>query len=250
MVGDARMATVVLFTSKEQTTDLYKALSIRFRHRLTFVEVLVTKNGGKKIMEKYGVKSAPALMVMSDKDGNKITRFEGSAFSMTELAPFLEPFALPAESKEKNLAAEIKSVLGDMQARVESGGVVEILSGQQFTSDVLAKGLVTLVAFLDPSNVEELKRHIATLKEFSQGPATNVKSVVWVSTLEGSALMKFFGGIDPNSVIFVVPKKGRFTVFRGTFTNKGLREFLETKSISGQNSHEFDTKAVPGFGNA
>ncbi|CAG8446443.1 16454_t:CDS:2 [Dentiscutata erythropus] len=66
------ISKVVLFTNKDQTTPLYKALSCEFHNRLIFGEV---KEKESAIAEKFGVNKFPKLFVIP-KESNEAIEFK------------------------------------------------------------------------------------------------------------------------------------------------------------------------------
>ena len=94
----------ILFASKARTSSLTKYLSTEFRRRLLFAEVFPTK-ANKEIMERFGVKDLPALIVFphstdagegvgTDSAAATPIRFEGDGFTRNKLLSFLSKHAL------------------------------------------------------------------------------------------------------------------------------------------------------------
>lgn len=86
----------ILFTSKSHTSALTKYLSTEFRRRLLLAEVPPTKNN-KDIMEQYGVKDLPALILIppvADEVEKEEIRYDGDSFTRHRLQSFLSKYAL------------------------------------------------------------------------------------------------------------------------------------------------------------
>jgi hypothetical protein len=230
---------VILFTAKDATTDLYKALSIRFHNRLQFFEASASKPFAKSLMKKHEIAAAPGIILLPSG-----TKYPGVSFNMPELTAFLEPLALTVEQKKAILDAEAASTFATLKAKAEKG-VVGVTTDAQFKSEVLNRGDITLLAFLDAVD-EEHSTRVEVMKKFSLGISTVVKNVVWVPTSGNSALMEYFG-VDSNAIVFVVPKKSRYTKFTGTFTDEGIRNFIENTFKRGMGSKEFKIGEVPAF---
>jgi hypothetical protein len=62
--SDASLARVLLFTDKEKTTVLYKALSIAYAGRLRFGQALKGEGGAGAAAERLGVQEYPTLVVI------------------------------------------------------------------------------------------------------------------------------------------------------------------------------------------
>ncbi|CAG8444803.1 380_t:CDS:2 [Diversispora eburnea] len=66
------ISKAILFTSKDKTTPLYKALSIDFKKRLSLGEV---RKREKNIIDKFNIKKFPTLIVIT-KETNEIIEYE------------------------------------------------------------------------------------------------------------------------------------------------------------------------------
>lgn len=93
---------VLLFTAKPNTSPLTKYLSTEFRRRILLAEIKSTKPN-KDIIEKYGIKDFPAMIVIppatkedsdSDANGAEIIRYDGDGFTRNKLQSFLSKHAL------------------------------------------------------------------------------------------------------------------------------------------------------------
>lgn len=86
---------VLLFTSKAKTASLTKYLSTEFRRRLLIGEVHPTKPN-QVLLEKYGVKDLPALIVIvaENSNGDEVIRYEGDGFTKNKLNSFLSKHSL------------------------------------------------------------------------------------------------------------------------------------------------------------
>uniref|UniRef100_A0A7R9W4F2 Thioredoxin domain-containing protein n=1 Tax=Pseudictyota dubia TaxID=2749911 RepID=A0A7R9W4F2_9STRA len=98
---------VLIFTSKANTVPLTKYLSTEFRRRMLIGEVHPTKPN-KEIMDKYGVKDLPAMIVFSpgtdEEEGAKEpVVYDGDGFTKNKLHSFLSNHALkdPVFPKKK-----------------------------------------------------------------------------------------------------------------------------------------------------
>ncbi|CAG8814993.1 27445_t:CDS:2, partial [Racocetra persica] len=80
------VSKVVLFTNKDQTTPLYKALSCEFHNRLIFGEV---KEKESAIVEKFGIKGFPKLFVVPT-SSNEAIEFKEYPESVAEHSNNLE----------------------------------------------------------------------------------------------------------------------------------------------------------------
>jgi len=86
-----KVGQVLLFTNKDKTTDLYKALAIDYHHRLLLGEV---KHTEKKLVDQFGVTTFPTLFVVPE-DGSSPVKYDG-ALKHEALFKFLSNHAKPA----------------------------------------------------------------------------------------------------------------------------------------------------------
>ena len=90
---------VLLFTAKPNTSPLTKYLSTEFRRRVLLAEIKPTKPN-KDIIEKYGIKDFPAMIVIppaveeNNSAGTEVVRYDGDGFTRNKLQSFLGKYAL------------------------------------------------------------------------------------------------------------------------------------------------------------
>jgi curved DNA-binding protein CbpA len=88
---------VILFTSRKSTPPLLKALSKHFKGKLSFGEVRPSE---KELVDKFGVKNFPTVMVLSEPEGYKGITYDGT-LNRDSLEKFLNQFAYQAIKVEK-----------------------------------------------------------------------------------------------------------------------------------------------------
>ena len=89
--GRPQKTHVLLFTSKLQTTAMFKALSLQYRKHIVFGEVRKTKSAAQTI-SKYSVQTFPTLLAI--REGGSSVKHTGSA-SHISLSFFLDKFVAP-----------------------------------------------------------------------------------------------------------------------------------------------------------
>ena len=103
---------VILFTSKESTPSLYKALSKFFINKLIFGEVHKTQT---ELVELFKIKEFPTLMVMLDEEKNKFEIYKRK-MDYESLQSYLNKFAVKKKSttitKVKEMNYNIYNTLG------------------------------------------------------------------------------------------------------------------------------------------
>ena len=103
---------VILFTSKESTPSLYKALSKFFINKLIFGEVHKTQT---ELVELFKIKEFPTLMVMLDEEKNKYEIYK-KKLNYESLKSYLNKFAVKTKTavvtKVKEMNYNIYNTLG------------------------------------------------------------------------------------------------------------------------------------------
>ena len=103
---------VILFTSKESTPSLYKALSKFFINKLIFGEVHKTQT---ELVELFKIREFPTLMVMLDEEKNKFEIYKRK-MDYESLQSYLNKFAVKKKSttitKVKEMNYNIYNTLG------------------------------------------------------------------------------------------------------------------------------------------
>ena len=107
---------VLLFTAKPNTSPLTKYLSTEFRRRILLAEIKPTKPN-KDIIEKYGIKDFPAMIVIppavEENSEAEVVRYDGDGFTRNKLQSFLSKHALkkpviPPKKKKESDAEDSK----------------------------------------------------------------------------------------------------------------------------------------------
>lgn len=87
----------ILFASKANTSPLTKYLSVEFRRRMLLAQVNPT-TANKELMEKFGVKDLPALIVIPSATESGVEpdpiKYDGEGFTRNKLKSFLSKYAL------------------------------------------------------------------------------------------------------------------------------------------------------------
>lgn len=229
----------ILFSNKDKTSDLYKALSIDLHNRMILGEA---KHSDKKLVEQYGITAFPTLLVLQ-KEGEAI-KFEGK-LSHETLTKFLEPHAIPAPKQEKKAggsSSKAKAKEQEPEVEPETGDIFEIRDQAAFDQHVANKGGLTAIAVFDYANFEqsELDNYVATLKALGE----KFKGKLRIVYMDGPSQADFTKTLDlsanyPNAVVLSA-KKLRYTPFMGAFTKESLGEFFEAVLRGGKRSPAID----------
>lgn len=79
---------ILLFSSKSQTSALYKSLSLRYKSKISFGEV---RKSAAKIFEKFQVKTSPAVVAVCGGDEHTTVRYDGE-MKNSQLVRWLNSF--------------------------------------------------------------------------------------------------------------------------------------------------------------
>jgi protein disulfide-isomerase A6 len=226
----------LLFTNKDKTSDLYKALAIDYRNRMELGEA---KHNDKALVEKYNVKDFPTLLVL--KDGAEPIKFEGKLGHQL-LTKFLEPHAAP--KKEQPPPASDKGAKKEKPAEPEpepeTGEVYEIRDQATFDKRCVNKGGLCAIAVLDIENSDEADhtKYITLLKKIGEAQ----KGKFRVMYLDGPAQTNFTKELNtpqqyPNLLV-LNPRKQGYAPFMGAFDEEAITEFLEGVPLGRRKSYK------------
>lgn len=79
---------IVLFTSKSETSSLYKSLALRYKGKIAFGEV---RGSNKELSKQYNVTEYPSLLAFCNGDENHVVTFHDE-FKNSRLAKWLNGF--------------------------------------------------------------------------------------------------------------------------------------------------------------
>jgi len=223
----------ILFTNKDKTSDLYKALSVDYHHRMVLGEA---KHTDKKLVEKYGITDFPTLIVL----GEENTKFDGK-LSHETLTKFLEPHAAPAPQQQGKSSSSKPEKEKEPEPEPETGEIYEVKDQAVFDAQCANKGGLCAVAFLDGENFEqsEWDRYVAVLKALGE----KFKGKLRILYMDGPQQPEFLRALDISpfypTMAVLSPKKQRYTPFMGAFTEESISEFFDSV-LRGKRSFAFD----------
>lgn len=119
ILPDLAHPKVVLFTNKEESSPLFKALTQRFFERLLFLEVHSTQSD---VIKQFNIEKYPTLMVLRVNSDGKVeaVTFNGK-IEMKQIFAFLEGQALPMKRPFTiDFAGENKQAGGQQQQKFQS----------------------------------------------------------------------------------------------------------------------------------
>jgi len=225
--SEPELAKVLLFTDKSSTSNLYKALSVDFHHRLAFGEV---RKKEKDLVEKYEISTYPTLIVLTtsgeripyDKDLKHDTLFK-----------FLEPFAKPVEHAGTNTdSSEPKEPKPKKEAPAPPPDVVydprkEFSSSEEFEKLCMNTAKSCLVAILDPVNTdaETHEKYVKILSEVhdKQSKFFNILWINGVAQPEFLRALNLYSGFP--ALVVLNHKKSAAVDYIGAFSVNSINDF-------------------------
>ncbi|CAG8493129.1 104_t:CDS:2 [Scutellospora calospora] len=236
------ISKVILFTNKDQTTPLYKALSCEFHNRLILGEV---KEKESAIVEKFGINKFPKLFIIP-KDSKDIIEFTDK-FSYDTIFKFLDKYALPKRKLKEKEAPEPEPFDPEIN---------EIQTQSQLEELCLSKPIgLCVFSFLivEPEYPESVAEHSANLeilrnvkkKLYEQKSIDKKLSLrfFWFNALskESKKLIKDFKLSDmfPNLMI-LNPNRKVYRPHLGPFDEEGIERFLNEIAKGRGSSYEYN----------
>jgi len=228
-LSDSSKAKVLLFTEKDKTPNLYKALSVDFVNRLQFGEVRKTHT---QLVKEFSVETFPTIMVIKV-DGEQVVY--GGKMDHSSLMQFLTPFALPSTSSQKSPPPE------QQQKKEEEAAVLyEIVDQATLDKACLSKAGSCLLIFYDRTNlqvetpldedVEADKRYTAVVQQLFEKYKKSF-NFGWIDVATSQQNAQFANAFDLRSffptVVVLNPKKQAYIPFVGAFELNPLSDFLD-----------------------
>eukprot|EP00242_Pyramimonas_sp_CCMP2087_P012630 CAMPEP_0198198452 /NCGR_PEP_ID=MMETSP1445-20131203/1925_1 /TAXON_ID=36898 /ORGANISM="Pyramimonas sp., Strain CCMP2087" /LENGTH=515 /DNA_ID=CAMNT_0043868023 /DNA_START=126 /DNA_END=1670 /DNA_ORIENTATION=- len=179
--GASPLATAVLFTTKETTTPLYKALSLQYKDRLRLAEA---RSIDAALCAEFAVTEFPSVAIETT-TGERVL-FEGK-IGADSLVEFFDRYAAPAPERSATPEKEVKKDKATPQ-------IIECAAAD-FEATVLAAEDVFLVAFVGPA--ETCSAEIALAAKAIDGLSGMVRAVsVSAADTAGAKLAKDWGADD------------------------------------------------------
>lgn len=224
----------ILFSNKDKTSDLYKALSVDYHNRMALGEA---RHTDKKLVEKYGVTTFPTLLVVK---GEENIKFDGK-LSHETLTKFLEPHAAPAPQQQKPSSSSKPEKEKEPEPEPETGEIYEAKDQATFDAHCANKGGLCAVAFLDGENFDQAEwdKYVSVLKALGE----KWKGKLRILYMDGPQQSEFTKALDISAfypaLAVVSPKKLRYTPFMGAFTEEAISDFFDAV-LRGKRSFPID----------
>ncbi|GES95003.1 disulfide isomerase [Rhizophagus clarus] len=227
------LSKILLFTNKEKTTYLYKALSVEFHNRLLLGEV---RQKESQIIERFNITKFPTLIAV-DKQTDEPTKYTGEKFNYENLVKFLNKFALP---KTKPYTEEKKKE-PEIELEPYNPEIINATSQTTLDKECLSKPTGLCVFTFLPLEIEfeeSVKEHesnIQILKEVKEklykeyGNSIYLR-FLWFNSLDSGSkkLVKDFKLADVFPALMVLnPNRKVYKPYLGPFDEEGIEKFLK-----------------------
>ncbi|RGB36375.1 hypothetical protein C1646_697398 [Rhizophagus diaphanus] len=243
------LSKIILFTNKEKTTHLYKALSVEFHNRLLLGEV---RQKESEVVERFNIKKFPTLIAIDIKTGES-TEYTAEKFNYENLAKFLNKFALP---KTKPYSEEKKGKKKEPEIEIEpyNPEIINANSQEIFDKECLSKptGLCIFTFLPLESEFEEsVKEHesniqiLKTVKEKLHQEFGNsiYLRFLWFNSIDRGSkkLIQDFKLADVFPALMVLnPNRKVYKPYLGPFDEEGIEKFLKDVVKGKVKSYEYN----------
>ena len=261
-VENGKVRKVVLLTGRNETTDLYKGLSVRFHHRLDFAEVNLTSPLGVELAHRHGelateettpLKTTLFVLVEGEKKKHiKHAHLYNGAYNMQDISAFLEPYARDEKEAESWRWQEWAKVMEAMKARAAKP-FVNITGDRVFRSEFVettTSGL-SLVGFFNATALNENMNHKILhffLSRYVGGEAkeegVQLRKAGWVSAEDNEELMRFLG-VKMDSVVAFNAEKQSFASYEGEISESSLSSWMDDVTAGRVTLQPFDKSEMP-----
>ncbi|ORX82201.1 thioredoxin-like protein [Basidiobolus meristosporus CBS 931.73] len=212
----------ILFTNKDKTTTLYKALSVDYHNRITLGQV---KNTESEIVQRYNVEKFPTLLVFPKGAQSEPVVYDG-ALKHAALFEFMGQYA-PSKASQKSRP-------NPPETKPFNPEIVKIESQAQLEQECLSKGGFCAISFLSvepeyPESVAEFESNLALLRKVKKAQHDKNQAIhfVWVNALEKPQLMKDLDlSSDIPNMVVVKHSKRAYRPFIGGFDEGSLDAYL------------------------
>jgi protein disulfide-isomerase A6 len=233
--GNEKMAKVVLFTDKDKTPLLYKALAVEFRRGLEFGEI---RSDQRALVKRFNVNKFPTVLVVPAAGAEPVA-YSGS-IQFEPIKKFLLPYAKAPQREEPKNPEPPKE-----EPIEQNWDVVRITSTAGFKEACIEGKVICVLAVLDPYNFpDEQDQHENTLVELAEKYKGRAH-FMWLGVAEQPELIK---ALDLRSgfpaLVAINPRlvhgKTRFTRFVGSFDLDSVSNFLESVLFGRKGSVELE----------
>ncbi|CAJ0641296.1 16254_t:CDS:2 [Entrophospora sp. SA101] len=225
--SNGTISKAILFTSKDKTTHLYKALSVEFHNRMLLAEV---RKFETTILERFNITDFPKFIVIPKDSPYEVIEFT-EKYSYDNLSNFLNKYALPKSSSEPEpFNPEI------LEVKTQSDLIKNCLKKSSGVGVLCVFTILPLESEF-PESVTEHQSNVNILKKVKEslhvGSSLKNKfdlSFLWLNSLNKGAqkLIKDFKLSDVYPTLMILnPNKNIYAPYLGPFEVESIQDFIK-----------------------
>ncbi|CAG8467303.1 9148_t:CDS:2 [Funneliformis mosseae] len=240
------MSKAILFTNKDKTTHLYKALSVEFHNRLLLGEV---RQQESSIIEEFGIKKFPTLLAINKKT-NEISEFT-EKYNYENLSKYLNKYALPKNTPNEKKSEKKKEPKVELEPY--NPEILDANSQAILDNECLSKPGLCIFTFLPletefEESIKEHESNIKILKNVKESLHEELGNSIylrflWFNSLESGSkkLLKDFKLADVFPVLMILnPNRKVYRPYLGPFDEENIKKFLKEVIKGKGKSFEYD----------
>jgi protein disulfide-isomerase A6 len=227
-LSDGSLPKVILFTSKDKPGHAYLALSMEYQHSLDFAHA---RDHETALVERFGVKEFPALVVVKNDDENTVVRYDGG-FGYLAIDSFLATFAPKAKgSAKKGTSKQGSEEKADSTPTPLAQKLYALESEEDFKKYCSEQRRICAIGFVPSKEIDEEEHNKAVQTLEALASAREPGDAFLVMWADGVKAAEFSRRLDlavdlPTFAVLSAKKKG-YAAFRGAFTPSALGDFLD-----------------------
>ncbi|KAL3137374.1 hypothetical protein ABBQ32_006902 [Trebouxia sp. C0010 RCD-2024] len=226
-----RQPKVVLFTDKEETPGMFRALAASFRkHNLLFFTMHASD---EQAIKTFNIQKVPAVVLAYLPPGAQ----EGATGpTQLQLQPYPGPLKYPflagwltMAAQELKLMPEGTTSGGDVAGAPAAAPVPEATTSEAFRQHCTDLTGLCIVAALNPS-ADDFTAHKATFQTVANSRASSALHYLWLDVTRQGPFWEGLGvgrGDAPSAVAISLKKRRQARLDSGAFSEAGLKAFVE-----------------------
>lgn len=225
---------VVLFTEKESTPGMFRALAASFRkYNLLFFTMHSSDEQAKKT---FNIQKVPAVVLAFLPPGAETEAGGATGPTQLQLQPYPGPLKYPflagwltMAAQELKLMPEGTSNGGDTAGAAAAAAVPEVTTSEAFRQHCTNLTGLCIVAALNPS-ADDFAAQKASFQSVANSRASSALHYLWLDVTRQGPFWEGLGvgrGDAPTAVAIRLKKRRQARLDSGAFSETGLKAFVE-----------------------
>ena len=226
----AERPRVILLTKKEEPTQLYKSVALRYKDVLAFG---LYANPSKQAMQQLQINKLPQLMVFFSQNGTSESLqgfpYQG-AFTYEGMTQVIDQFAAPFMENADGGARQQQQQQQQAASKPPEGPVEEMRAGEASDFKALcgSKGGLCAIAFVDASPANDKKdEQLKMLEDLRKAKHPSPYHFSWVDASCHIDMMQSLDVQMSPTMVVLSPSKSRYTTHIGKFNVQELGATLD-----------------------